>query len=95
MTHRWQEKTEKSLQDKREKNETNAEISSLGHKHQRQEEGSSTQLTLYSIEGFVLVSLCSCKPVIRKLAVVVLKEARTLFSMLTLPKVSDVFVFSL
>jgi len=48
--------------------------------------------TLHAVEGLALVMLCSSKPVIRKQAVIMLKESRNLFTVLDVPKVSpDLF----
>ena len=43
--------------------------------------------TLHAVEGLALVMLCSSKPIIRKQAVVMLKETRNLFTVLAVPKV--------
>jgi len=45
--------------------------------------------TLHSVEGLALVMLCSSKPIIRKQAVIMLKESRNLFTILNVPKVLD------
>ena len=44
--------------------------------------------TLHAVEGLALVMLCSSKPIIRKQAVIMLKESRNLFTLLDVPKVS-------
>ena len=56
--------------------------------HKLQREHGHQRATLHELEGFALVMLCSCKPIVRKLAVVILKEVRNLFSLLSIPKVS-------
>ena len=43
--------------------------------------------TLHLVESLALVLLCSCKPTIRKLAIITLKEVRNLFGVLNLSKV--------
>jgi len=43
--------------------------------------------TLHAVEGLALVMLCSSKPIIRKQAVIMLKESRNLFAVLDVPKV--------
>ncbi|XP_071950730.1 protein furry homolog-like isoform X2 [Antedon mediterranea] len=45
--------------------------------------------TLNMIEGFSLVFLCSCRPITRRLAVVLLKEVRLLFGILGYSRVDD------
>ncbi len=45
-------------------------------------------VVLHEVEGFALLMLCSCKPAIRKLAVIALKEVRQLCTFLRLPVVS-------
>lgn len=44
--------------------------------------------TLHLVESLALVMMCSCKPVIRKQAVIVLKEVRNIFVALNIPKVN-------
>jgi len=51
-------------------------------------EAERCRATLHSVEGLALLMLCSSKPIIRKQAVVVLKETRNLFTALNVPKVS-------
>ncbi len=48
----------------------------------------ANKATLHEVEGFALVMLCSCKPIVRKLAGVVLKEIRNLFNLLNISKVN-------
>ncbi|ESO09038.1 hypothetical protein HELRODRAFT_109994 [Helobdella robusta] len=48
-----------------------------------------SRCTLHLVESLALMLLCSCKPIIRKLAVITLKEARNLFACLALPKDSE------
>lgn len=43
--------------------------------------------TLHLVESLALVLLCSCKPIVRKLAVITLKEVRNLFACLGISKV--------
>ncbi|XP_023930548.1 protein furry homolog-like, partial [Lingula anatina] len=50
---------------------------------------SSHANVMNEIEGFALVMLCNCKPLTRKLAACILKEVRTLFSILGTSKVDD------
>ncbi|XP_033097375.1 protein furry homolog [Anneissia japonica] len=45
--------------------------------------------TLNMVEGFSLVFLCSCRPITRRLAVVLLKEVRMLFGILGYSRVDD------
>ena len=59
---------------KREKNEVNAELSGQGKHVNPEKERSRT--TLHLVESLALVMLCSCKPIIRKQAVIILKEVR-------------------
>jgi len=40
------------------------------------------------VEGLAVVMLCSSKPIIRKQAVIMLKETRNLFTILNVPKVA-------
>ena len=49
--------------------------------------------TLHAVEGLALVMLCSSKPIIRKQAVIMLKESRNLFTVLDVPKVIILLVF--
>ena len=42
---------------------------------------------LCEVEGFALVMLCNCRPITRKLAVLLLKEVKSLFSILGFSKV--------
>ena len=55
--------------------------------HRLHREHTHQRATLHELEGFALVMLCSCKPIVRKLAVVILKEVRNLFTLLSIPKV--------
>ena len=71
---------------KREKNEVNAELSGQAKHVNPEKERSRT--TLHLVESLALVMLCSCKPIIRKQAVIILKEVRNLFGVLNIPKVS-------
>ena len=50
-------------------------------------EAERNRATLHTVEGLALVMLCSSKPIIRKQAVIMLKEARNLFTVLNVPKV--------
>lgn len=43
--------------------------------------------TVHAVEGLALVLLCSCRPIVRKRAVSMLKEVRHLFNVLDIPKV--------
>jgi len=52
-------------------------------------EAERNHATLHSVEGLALVMLCSSKPIIRKQAVIMLKESRNLFTILNVPKVLD------
>jgi len=52
-------------------------------------EAERNRATLHSVEGLALVMLCSSKPIIRKQAVIMLKESRNLFTILNVPKVLD------
>ena len=52
-------------------------------------EAERNRATLHSVEGLALVMLCSSKPIIRKQAVIMLKESRNLFMILNVPKVLD------
>jgi hypothetical protein len=64
----------------------NVELSTHGiHLYSHEEIGNRN--TLHTLEGFALVMLCSSKPIIKKLAVVLLKEVRNLFVVLNIPKV--------
>ena len=47
--------------------------------------------TMHEVEGFALVLLCGCKPItiVRKLAGLILKEVRNLFTVLKIPKVRE------
>lgn len=45
------------------------------------------RVTLHAVEGLALVMLCSSKPIIRKQAIIMLKESRNLFTLLDVPKV--------
>jgi hypothetical protein len=47
-----------------------------------------SRASLHLVEGLALVMLCSCKPIIRKQAIIVLKEVRNLFTLLAIQKVS-------
>ena len=50
-------------------------------------EAERSRAALHTVEGLALVMLCSSKPIIRKQAVIMLKEARNLFTVLNVPKV--------
>lgn len=50
-------------------------------------ENERSRASLHLVEGLALVMMCSCKPIIRKQAVIVLKEVRNLFTLLAIPKV--------
>jgi len=50
-------------------------------------EAEKNRVTLHTVEGLALLMLCSSKPVIRKQAVLMLKESRNLFTILDIPKV--------
>jgi hypothetical protein len=52
-------------------------------------ENERSRASLHLVEGLALVMLCSCKPIIRKQAVIVLKEVRNLFVLLAIPKVGE------
>ena len=59
-------------------------------------EADRNSVTLHAVEGLALVMLCSSKPIIRKQAVIVLKESRNLFTVLNVPKVHlDISAISL
>ena len=78
-----------NIHDKNDKNDVNTELSSQGiHLYSHEQIGNRN--TLHTLEGFALVMLCSSKPIIKKLAVVLLKEVRNLFSILNVPKVGIV-----
>jgi len=58
-------------------------------------ESERNRATLHAVEGLALVMLCSSKPIIRKQAVIVLKESRNLFTVLDVPKVRLILAFFL
>ncbi|CAH1777850.1 unnamed protein product [Owenia fusiformis] len=47
---------------------------------------------LNEVEGFALVMLCNCRPLTRKLAVLLMKEVRNLFNVIGVSKVDDPLV---
>ena len=51
-------------------------------------EAERNRATLHAVEGLAVVMLCSSKPIIRKQAVIMLKETRNLFTILNVPKVA-------
>ena len=57
-------------------------------------EAERSRTTLHAVEGLALVMLCSSKPIIRKQAIIMLKESRYLFSVLNIPKVLHTFHLS-
>jgi hypothetical protein len=50
-------------------------------------ENANNRATLRAVEGLALVMLCSCRPIVRKRAVSMLKDVRNLFNLLDIPKV--------
>lgn len=83
----FQDKLER---ERKEKNESNTESATRGQSHQRLvvPERERNRATLHLVESLALVMMCSCKPVIRKQAVIVLKEVRNIFVALNIPKVN-------
>ena len=64
-----------------------AEMVSEKELRQAAAEAERSRAALHTVEGLALVMLCSSKPIIRKQAVIMLKEARNLFTVLNVPKV--------
>lgn len=64
-----------------------AEMVSEKEMRQAATEAERSRATLHTVEGLAIVMLCSSKPIIRKQAVIMLKEARNLFTILNVPKV--------
>ncbi len=80
------ERAEQAYRDKNEKNEANVELLAQNIRLFSPDQIGNRN-TLHTLEGLALVLLCSSKPFVRKLAVIVLKEVRNLFVLLNVPKV--------
>lgn len=83
---------DKLEKERKEKNESNTtESATRGQSHQRLmvPERERNRATLHLVESLALVMMCSCKPVIRKQAVIVLKEVRNIFVALNIPKLDN------